>query len=136
MSRSISVALALLLPTALACSGSHQQGPRPSYSNVITREELQQVNVRNLYEAIQQLRPRWLRVYGGPRSFSNETTVAVYQDEAYLGAQDVLQHMGLEGVYSIRYLDGTTAKATLTGLPSGFVQGAIIVSMRPPKQRD
>jgi hypothetical protein len=106
--------------------------PRPSYSDVITREELQALNVRSAYEAIQQLRPRWLQVMGGPRSFSIETEVVVFQDQAQLGNQDALKLVGTEGIYSIRYLDGVTAKASLPGLGDRHLQGAIIISMRPP----
>ncbi len=120
---------------ALACGPrSSEGGPKPSYSDVITREELQALQVRTAYEAIQQLRPRWLQVYGGPRSFSIETEVVVFQDQAQLGNQDVLKLMGTDGIYQIRYLDGVTAKASLPGLGDRHLQGAIIVSMRPPEK--
>lgn len=127
----VGLAATLLLPGCARSSG--QPGPTPSFSNVITREELQQLDVRNLYDAIQQLRPRWLKVLSGPRSFSLETGIVVFQEEALLGDTEVLRRMGPEGVYSIRYLDGTTAKATLSGLGGQHVEGAIIVSLRPPR---
>ena len=131
MLRRVSSVLTILVPAALACaSSSHQEGPRPSYSNVITRQELQQVQARTLYEAIRQLRPRWLQVPGGPRSFSMETTIAVFEDQTYLGTTDELQRMGTEGIYSIHYMDGVTAKASLTGIP-GHIQGAIIIVRHP-----
>lgn len=136
MSRGFPVVV-LALSGVLACGS--RQGPggiSPSFSNVITREELQRLDVRTAYEAIQQLRPRWLQVSGGPRSFSIETEVVVFQDEAQLGNQDVLRQMGTEGIYSIRYLDGATAKASLPGLGDRHLQGAIIVSMRPPQKPD
>jgi hypothetical protein len=123
---------------ALACgarSGSEGQ-PRPSYSDVITREELQALEVRTAYEAIQHLRPRWLQVSGGPRSFSIETEVVVFQDQMQLGNQDVLKTMGTEGIYSIRYMDGITAKASLPGLGDRHLQGAIVVSMHPAGKPD
>jgi hypothetical protein len=120
---------------ALACgprADNTEQGPSPSYSDVISREELQQLEVRSAYEAIQQLRPRWLQVSGGPRSFSIETEVVVFQDQALLGNQEVLRQVGTEGIYTIRYLDGVTAKASLPGLGDRHIQGAILISMRPP----
>lgn len=122
----------------IACgagSGPRQE-PSPSFANVITREELQQLDVRNAYDAIERLRPRWLIVRSGVRSFSMETVVAVFQDESYLGNQEALRQLGVEGIYSIRYLDGPTAKASLPGLGSMHVQGAIIVSLRPPAPED
>ena len=111
-------------------------GLRPSISNVITREELQRLDARTRYQAIQQLRPRWLQVVGGPRSFSIETAVVVFQDNMQLGTQDVLKQMGVEGIYTIRYMDGTTAKASLPGLGDRHLQGAILISMHPPNEPD
>ena len=90
------------------------------------------MDVRNLYEAIDRLRPRWLQVRSGMRSFTMETEVVVFQDEVFLGGPEVLERMGVEGVFSVRYLDGPTAKASLPNLGNRHVQGAIIISLRPP----
>lgn len=126
--------VSVLVLALLACANpSNSQGVHPSYnSNVITAQELQQVSTRTLYEAISQLRPRWLQVPGGPRSFSMETTIAVFEGETYLGTVDELKTMGTQGIYSLRYMDGETAKASLTGIP-GHIQGAIIIQRNPPK---
>ena len=135
MSARLSIAIAGAFGV-LACAHGHAgQGASPPFSDVITRQELRQLSTRTLYEAIQQLRPRWLQVVGGPRSSSIETNVAVFQDNMQLGTQDVLKQMGTEGIYEIRYMDGTTAKASLPGL-SGHVEGAIMISMHPPKSPD
>ncbi len=128
----VAVAIAatlLLVGCASASSGGGD--PRPDRS-VITRAELNDVDVRNLYEAIDRLRPRWLLVRGGPRSFSMETEIVVFQDQAYLGDHDVLRRMGTEGVTEIRHLDGSTASASLPGMSGRHIAGAIIVSMRAP----
>ncbi len=128
------VVLAVAGTVACASRQGPEQGISPSFSNVITREELQQFNARNAYDAIQRLRPRWLQVSGGPRSFSIETEVVVFQDNMQLGGQDVLKQMGVEGIYEIRYMDGTTAKASLPGLGDRHLQGAILISMHPPRE--
>ncbi len=132
MSIRIPVVFVALPVLACASSGSSPRQEANPFATVITREDLQQLDVRTAYDAIERLRPRWLQVRGGMRSFSMETEVVVFQDEMFLGNQEVLQRMGTEGIYSIRYLDGPTAKASLPGLGSRHVQGAIIVSMRPP----
>jgi hypothetical protein len=126
-------ALVAALPALLACaSGSSLNGaPRPR-TDLLTRAELRETGATNAYEAVQRLRPRWLVVRSGPRSFSLETEVVVFQDEVFLGNQEALQRMGIEGIYEIRYLDGATAKATLPGIGSRHVQGAIIVHLSPP----
>ena len=127
--------LAVALPVMVACaSSSGFETPRSSYS-IITRAELAEINVRNAYEAIERLRPRWLVVRGG-RSFSTTTQVAVFQDDMFLGNLDALERMGTEGIYTIRYVDGPTAQATLSGISDVHIQGAIVVSMRPPERRD
>lgn len=122
--------LAAALPVMVACaSGSGLQPPRLS-SSVITRAELAEIDVRNAYEAVERLRPRWLVVRGG-RSFSTTTQVAVFQDDMFLGDVDALERMGTEGIYTIRYVDGPTAQATMSGIADRHIQGAIVVSMRP-----
>ena len=131
----LQLVLAVALPVMVACaSGSRFETPRTS-SSVITRAELAEIDVRNAYEAVQRLRPRWLLVRG-PRSFSGETDVVVFQDETFLGTLDALERLGTEGIYLIRYVDGPTAQATLAGIRDRHIQGAIIVSMRPPERRD
>jgi hypothetical protein len=134
MLRPVHAVLALGLPAAiLACASTPSEGgaARP-YSNVITRAELQEVGVRNAYEAIQRLRPRWLTVRGGNRSFQLDTEVVVFQDQMYLGSTDALERMGIDGIYEIRYIDGPTAQATLPGIGDRHVQGAIVIHMSPP----
>jgi hypothetical protein len=101
---------------------------------VITREELRETEARNAYEAVQQLRPRWLTVRS-MRSFSMETEVVVYQDRMLLGNQDALERLGLDGIYEIQYVDGPTAQATLPGIKDRHIQGAIVVHMTPPETR-
>lgn len=120
------------LPLLVACASgsSRRDAPRPR-TDVITHEELERSELRNAYEAVQRLRPRWLQVRSGMRSFALETEVVVFQDQLFLGNQEALQRIGLDGIYEIRYLDGATAKATLPGLGSRHVQGAIVIHMSP-----
>jgi hypothetical protein len=127
--------LAAAVGVVVACaSSSGGEGVRPD-SRVISRAELNdlmEMGVRNLYEAISRERPRWLVVRGGMRSFSTETAIPVFQDQTYLGGLDVLERMGVEGVYEVRYIDGPTAQATLAGIQDRHVEHAIVVYMRPP----
>ena len=97
---------------------------------VITADELAESGAMNLFDAVQRLRPEWLRA-GGARSFGNGsgsyTDVVVYQNNAQMGGLDALRQMGVEMAQSLRYLDGTSASNTLPGLGSRIVSGAIIV---------
>ena len=82
----------------------------------------------NLYEAVARLRPRWLDVRGGTRSFTTETEIVVYQNSVLLGGLDNLRQMSPEIAVEIQWMDGTLATATLPGLISGrHVSGAIVV---------
>jgi hypothetical protein len=130
-------ALAAAVPVVLACASGPplDEALRPR-SDVLTRAELRESGATDAYEAIQRLRPRWLVVRSGMRSFSMETEVVVFQDRLFLGTQDALKRMGIEGIYEIRYLDGATAKAALAGIGDRHVQGAIIVHLSPPPPPD
>jgi hypothetical protein len=136
MSSRVRYAFAAAVPVVLACASGPplDEALRPR-SDVVTRAELRETGATNAYEAIQRLRPRWLVVRSGTRSFSMETMgteVVVFQDQLLLGNQDALRRMGIEGIYAIRYLDGSTAKATLPRLGDRRVQGAIVVYLSPP----
>ena len=126
--------LAAALGVVVACASSGGEGTLSADSRVINRVELDQLTqlgVRNLREAVARKRPNWLTT-SGSRSFSGGAEIAVFQDQTYLGGLDVLNRMGLEGVYELRYLDGAMAQATLAGIQNRLIAGAIVVHMRPP----
>lgn len=113
---------------ALACASAG--GPREAGSlDRITRDQIVGVDgARNLYDVIQRLQPRWLQVRAGDRSFGLTTGIVVFQDNAYLGDVDALRQISPDVAYELRWLDGATASATLTGLGSQHVAGAIVIS--------
>lgn len=123
-------ALLPLLVYGCASQAQPSDGTGPSQASVLTREEMQGVNVRNLYDAIQELRPRWLYVRA-VRSFNRDTEIVVFQDRLFLGTPDQLRQLGLDGVYWLEYIDGPTAQATLPGLRDRHVEGAIVIHMTP-----
>ena len=124
-----------IFAVAVACQPRTDSSPRPN-SQLITRVEIEETGARNLYEVVERLRPRWL-VMRGPRSLANsQTLIVVFQDNMLIGREpNVLRNMGPDGVYSMRYVDGALAQATLPGIGNDHVEGAIIVSMRPPDAR-
>jgi len=125
--------LVATLPLLLACGASGSppgEAPRPR-TDVLTRAELSEVGATDAYDAVRRLRPRWLLVRS-MRSFSIETEVVVFQGQLFLGNQDALRRIGIDGIYEMRYLDGATAQATLPGLADRHVQGAIVIHMSPP----
>ncbi len=127
------VAVVALLSVLLlgACASARGTSSAGGDRDRLTREQVLGVQgARNLYDAIQQLRPRWLQVRGGDRSFGMATEVVVYQDQTYLGDVDTLRQLGTDMAYELRWIDGPTASATLTGIGSRHVAGAIILYTR------
>lgn len=111
-----------------ACASSGATSAR-SRSDILTREEIMSVEVGNLYEAVQRLRPRWLNVRssGVGASF---TTIMVYQDQARLGDLEVLRQIPPQGVESLRFLDRSTAQMSLPGNWTQGMVGAIVITTR------
>ncbi|UCG85583.1 MAG: hypothetical protein JSW71_16875 [Gemmatimonadota bacterium] len=129
------LAAAVGVVVACASSGGGGESVRPD-SRLINRAELDQLTemgVRNLHEAVSRVRPRWLQVRAGTRSFyGGQTAIPVFQDQTLLGGPELLERMGLEGVFELRYLDASTAQATLAGIQDSHISHAIVVYMRPP----
>lgn len=116
-------AAAMLLLSAACATTSTGDGSDP---NLLTPEEIAEVNASSLYEVVNRLRPRWLEVRSS-RSFEAETSVVVFQNETLLGGTETLRRYGPEAGYSLRYMDGEAASASLSGLGSRHVEGAIII---------
>jgi len=125
--------LLVVLSAASGCATTRSDGSG-TRSDVITREEIVATEgVRNMYELVQHLRPRWLNVRAQDRSFRMTIEIAVYQNQTYLGDVETLRQMGHTMAYELRWMDGQTAMTTLPGLGSGkHVAGAIIIITAPP----
>jgi len=126
----------VVLPT-LACltfsaaSGAEAQKPkRDTY--VITAEEIAQSGATSAYEAIEKLRPQFLRpplnsqLAGLSRSGSETPGIVVYHGDRNLGDLDVLKHVKAEEVLEIRYYRPTEASGKL-GIMNG--SAAIVLTL-------
>lgn len=121
--------------TGTSTASAQQQGAdRPSRraprarQDVITRAELEASNTSNLYEAIERLRPQWLRPRGGTNfSGSAGTALVVYQGNTQMGEAEALRAVNIEFAEEVRFLDGSEASNTLPGLGSRSVAGAIVI---------
>ncbi len=117
----------LVLLSACAASSSPASAPAPGDRNTLTEAELSSGDFANAYEAVETLRPNWLRTRGVD-SFGDHTEVQVYMGNSRLGGVETLRTIELMGIVYIRYFDGLEASARW-GLNHG--EGAILVSMRP-----
>lgn len=141
MRRSVSTAVLMagLVLSACATAGSGSAGG--SSSNVITSEELRALEgVSSAYDAVQRLRPRFLRGRTGTfgtggandplsrtSSAAEQSTVVVYLDGVRFGGIDALRRINVDGVREIRFVPGRDA-TTKYGTNHGG--GVIEVSTR------
>jgi hypothetical protein len=95
--------------------------------DVITADELAESGATDLYQAVQRLRPQWLRASGARSLSGGAAGTVVYQNNTELGGLDALRQLGIGFASELRYLDGSEASNTLPGLGSRLVSGAIIV---------
>jgi hypothetical protein len=126
------VAPALVLLFALAfsaCAVPEGERTRTNY-NILTHEELEAAtSASTLYDAVNQLRPRWLSARGQASLAGSGGGIVVYQGQTQLGGVDVLRQYNRGSVHALRFLDGQTASASLPGLTARQVDGAIVLIM-------
>lgn len=137
MKRSLATRIATLASVvvigACAATTAGDDGqPRNRDRNLIVAAEIEQLGVRNAYEAVERLRPQWLTVSrGGATSFySGVNGVLVYHDQTRLGGLEALRNYPTGAITRIKFLDASTAAATLPGIGSGHVAGAIVIETR------
>ena len=137
--RSSLVSVLLLLTavsmTTVSCA-SGGRGSAQSNPNAISKEDIargQQDGIRDLYELVGRIRPRWLQVRAD-RSLRLETLIVVYQNNSRLGSLEALRGYPLTNVASLRYLDAAQA-GLLPGASGGHIEGAIVISTVTPSGR-
>lgn len=102
----VSLCVAVLVISPLAA----QEKPKSS-SNLITAEEIERAHVNNAFEAVQLLRPRWLRVREVltlPGSVEGDNMqmqqIHVYIDERDKGDVEFLRTIPAETIFTLRYM--------------------------------
>lgn len=121
----------LVLAMAMGCAsaggagnGSGASTTRHS-SDVITTEEIQQATgLSTAYDAVQRLRPQFLRIRG-PSTFGGAEGPVVYVNGMRRGGADSLRQIGITEVKEIRYLN---ARDATTKYGTGVSQGVIEVT--------
>lgn len=116
--------LVVSVPVGCATGGGSTAATSSSGSgNVITREDLEELQRLNLYQAVQRLRPQWLQTRGLD-SFEQTNEVVVYVDNQQMGGPQELRRLNPVEVGEIRYLDSRQAT---TQFGRGHPSGAILV---------
>ena len=110
------VGLTLLAAACASGGGSGESGPR-SNRNLITGEELTQVaEVDTAFDAIQRLRPNWLRGRGG-------SSPKVFIDGVQMGNAGVLRNYRVDVIRECRYIPPADASLRFgTGFGGGVIE--------------
>lgn len=111
---------------ASASASASATAPRRDRT-VITQEELAGSGTTNLLDAVQRLRPQWLRGVNLTSRTGGDTEFVVYQGTTFLGGVDALRQLAPGYAQELRYLDASQATNTLPGLGSRRVAGAIVI---------
>ncbi len=117
----ITAGVILLTLTGCASSGGSAGGGGGGSGNTISAENLAGVRDLTVFEAIQRLRPRWLRSRGG------SPLPIVFVDGVRRGGPDELKSIPANIVTGIRFIDGRMAT---TRYGAGFGGGMIQVTTR------
>ena len=129
MRRNLILSFSVLL--LWGCASTQQAGSTASNrrnSNLITTEEVLGTSAKDAFEAVQLLRPQWLRTRGVSSPTSLEAIeVAVYVNGSRYGSVENLRGVPAANVVEIRYLSATDA-TTLYG--TGNLGGAILVKTK------
>jgi hypothetical protein len=130
--------LATCTVTALsACAASASGGAEADATagaprgdrNTITQAELAASGATNLLDAVQRLRPQWLRGVNITTPGAQGSDFVVFQGTTLLGGVEALRQMAPGYAYRLRYLDASQATNTLPGMGSRRVAGAIVIDL-------
>lgn len=121
--RSLFVAALVLTLGVAGCaagSGTRTDGPRGTTTRII-RAELEPVAQLDLFQAVQQLRPNWLRPRAG------QTAQVLVDGNRQPGGLDNLRQYRAAEVEELRFLSSSDAT---TRYGTGFDGGAILITTR------
>lgn len=103
-----SLAMVAVLLAVGACASSGSSGSSGTSATVITGEQLMATNQSNLFQALQNIRPQWLRSRGSA-SLSGPTQVMLFVNEAPYGTVNDLSSIPIDAVQDVRFLNASEA---------------------------
>lgn len=124
--------------TAVGCSPAASKAntsatPKAN-PDLISTAEIDSQNFRDAYDVVQRLRPNWFtRKTGSSAARRLGTTgsgLVVYLDNARMGGVEALRQLNTSGIESLQFMDAAIATATLPGLGSSVIAGAIVARTR------
>ncbi|MBW7933345.1 MAG: hypothetical protein H3C62_06955 [Gemmatimonadaceae bacterium] len=123
--------LALTVAAIAGCSSSPAPSGRTRFdSSVITRQQIQDGQFTNAYDAVKTLRGSWLNVVR-PESFRYPSAIQVYLDNVRLGDVSTLSTVQTLPIQYIRFYNAQDATSRW-GIDHGA--GAIFISTKVERQ--
>ncbi len=124
---SLLLVTAVALSSACASSGANDASgsSRGSRTAAITQEMARESGAANVYEAVQSLRPTWLRIRGGGSNASQD--IVVYLDNTRLGGSETLRQISISSIAAVEFVDPSAAQFRWG---SGHINGVILVRTR------
>jgi hypothetical protein len=128
-----------IIGVTLGCSASSGATPKTSSKprvdpDLISTAEIDSQTFRDAYDVVQKLRPTWFsRKTGGSsarRMGTSGSGLVVYMDNARMGGVEALRQLNTAAIESLRFMDASIATATLPGLGSSVIAGAIVAKSR------
>jgi hypothetical protein len=128
-----------IIGVTLGCSASTGATPRTSSKpkvdpDLISTAEIDSQTFRDAYDVVQKLRPNWFtRKTGGSsarRMGASGSGLVVYLDNTRMGGVEALRQLNTSAFESLRFMDAAIATATLPGLGSSVIAGAIVAQSR------
>lgn len=116
----------VLSMTVAGCAAGAGGGAGGGSPNVLTSAELEQVRELNCYEAVQRLRPNWLRTRGRV-SMLTQQGIQLYVDNVQRGYVTELVSIRASSVERMRFLSAPEATARFG---TDHVDGAVLVTTR------
>ncbi len=102
--------------------------------DLISLSEIDSQTFRDAYDVVQRLRPNWFtRKTGGSsarRLGASGSGLVVYLDNTRMGGIDALRQLNTSAIESLQFMDAAVATATLPGLGSSVIAGAIVARTR------
>lgn len=133
--------LLVALPFICAAVGCSSTGTKANTSatakanpDLISTAEIDSQTFRDAYDVVQRLRPNWFTRKSGSsaarRMGTSGSGLVVYLDNARMGGVEALRQLNTSGIESLQFMDAAIATATLPGLGSSVISGAIVVRTR------
>lgn len=123
----LAVIVFLILAAGCASGGSRSDGPRRD-RNHISAEELVDIQTLSVWDAVQRLRPMWLRP-GGIRNSANPAGhyAHIFMDGSPYGSIESMRSLRTSDVEELRFVSATDATVRYGGQ---FQGGVILVTSR------